>query len=692
MSDAGNNDWVAAELAKARAEYKNAYAESKGKLNDKTLRAGAKIDALKRGLIYKSTTEIKNQKTKMLTALDKKKQLETKASTECKAAIRMEKMAAVSVTFIGSHGSSDDRFIKKAKELYGMSLTKEDIKKFNKGWQDWMTKKYGDIRVDADNSGDLIKEYQKYLQAESKKKAKALKDAKLATRKYQGYVYQCEYALEYLKDRGTPTKGNSNAATLHDNSNSRGAGYSGGSSRGGSSGSSGGKTNKVKEEVLQTDENGNKLIRITDANGNQSFVVEDKDKNRKSIKDDEIKKTSVKPEDIQEAIQKSDWGKLLSLLLKAIDERAKQAQLGNDGQGNAPAQQTATKQYISEKGDVFTVTKEGANITSISMQEKGKNPFILTADELKHCEVAPADVEKMLEGNQFTQAGEKLLGVGYKTEKIIHSPEITLDGNNIILKDHYSYTKDRQEPLKLNEDYLVSECNMTKSKAKKAMENLRVLANSDKTNKAATQIVAKYLSRANPAPKMPEVQTTYGNPTLNRNPGGKIISITVTDSSGKKKELGYKDFAKAYGCSPEEAKKLRKECVRAIQNGQKVDGVLSFVANNSEGKSKFWTKTGTKIGTYVVGAAALGLGAYAAFGGFKKKNDGNEGTTLSTDESVDESEGVTTTGTSTPTNDTSASTGTSTSTNDPSTSNGTNTTTTTRINPSIPFIGLGNTR
>ncbi len=707
MSDAGTtndgaktatgNDWVAEELAKAKKEFNEASARSKGRQSDETLKAGAKVKALRDGLIYKSKKEIEDQKTKMQASLDTKKAAENKARTASKAAIKMEKMAAVSVTFIGSYGSSDDKFIKKAKELYGMSLTKEDIKKFNKGWQDWMTKKYGRVRVDAD--GVYIKEYQKYLQEESKKKGKALIDAKSATREYKGYVYQCEYALEYLNKHGTPTKGNSKTKTLGDETNtgsgvgsggndgSSGAGSSGGNDGAGSSGGAGGAggtTGQATEEVLQTDENGNKLIRITDANGNKSFVVKDKDGNRKSIKDEEIKKTSVKPEDIQEAIQKGDWKTLLALFLKAIGERDKQAAAQNlfdEGQSKAQAQQTGPKEYRTEDGDVFTVTKDGDNIISISMQEKGKTPFSLTAAELEKYGVKPTDVEKMLDNKQFNQAGGTLLDVGYKTGKIIHSPEIEVKGNDIILKDHHTFTGERKEPLVLNEQYLIDKCGMKKGKAEKAMENLRELAKSGNMKQSATMIVAQYFSTEKPAPKLPDVQATYGSPKLNKNPGGKVISITVKDASGKEKELGYKDFAQAYRCTPEEAKKLRKECVRAIQNGKDVNGVLSFVAENSEGKSKFWTKSATKIGAYVVGAAAVGVGAYAAFGGFKKKDDDNEEKpqsltvaleTVKTDESNKSSvtASETTNDTTTPTK----------------------TTTITHSNPITPFIKGGNTR
>ena len=669
---ATGNDWVAEELAKARKDYGVADTKYKTSKSDADLearlKAGAKVKALRDGLIYKSKKEIEDQKTKMQATLDKKKAAENTARTASKAAIKMEKMAAVSVTFIGSYGSSDDKFIKKAKELYGMSLTKEDIKKFNKGWQDWMTKKYGRVIADAD--GVYIKEYHKYLQEESKKKAKALSNAKLATREYRGYVYQCEYALEYLNKHGTPTKGKSKTTT-HDGQAKEEAKEEA--------------KEKAKEEVLQTDENGNKLIRITDANGNQSFVVEDKEKNRKSIKDDEVKNTSVKPEDIQEAIQKGDWKTLLALFLKAIGERDKQAAVQNlfdEGQSKAQAQQTGPKEYRTEDGDVFTVTKDGDNIISISMQEKGKTPFSLTAAELEKYGVKPTDVENMLEGKQFNQAGGTLLDVGYKTGKIIHSPEIEVKGNDIILKDHHTFTGERKEPLVLNEQYLIDKCGMKKGKAEKAMENLRELAKSGNMKQSATMIVAQYFSKESPAPKLPDVQATYGSPKLNRNPSGKIISITVKDASGKEKELGYKDFAKAFNCTPEEAKKLRKECVRAIQNGKDVNGVLSTVAHKSDGKSKFWTKTATKIGTYVVGAAAVGVGVYAATGGFKKKDEAEQND-VATPNTV----------TSVMSEDTDTGTSTSSENDSGSTKSGNDTRTTGKQgNPITPFIKGGNTR
>ena len=515
--------------------------------------------------------------------------------------------------------------------------------------------------------------------------------------------------------RGGSSGGNDGSSGSTRGGSSGGNDGSGGSTRGGSSfGGAGGATGQAKEEVLQTDENGNKLIRVTDANGNQSFVVEDKDKNRKSIKDDEIKKTSVKPEDIQEAIQKGDWKTLLALFLKAIGERDQQAQLANNGQGNAPVQQTGPKEYRTNDGDVFTVTKDGENIISISMQENGKTPFSLTADELKKYGVEPKDVEKMLENKQFNQAGGTLLDVGYKTGKIIHSPEIEVKGNDIILKDHHTFTGERKEPLVLNEQYLVEKCGMKKGKAEKAMENLRELAKSGNMKQSATLIVAQYFSKESPTPKLPDVQTTYGSPKLNRNPGGKIISITVKDATGKEKELGYKDFAKAFNCSPEEAKKLRKECARAIQNGKDVNGVLSFVAENSEGKSKFWTKTATKVGTYVVGAAAVGVGVYAVAGGFKKKdNEAEQNDASTTNLFKTKVQEVTSTdigkrtdtyiGKSTDTGkSTGTDTGTSTDTattapseNDSGKSGGDDTrttTTTNHSNPITPFIKGGNTR
>jgi hypothetical protein len=221
------------------------------------------------------------------------------------------------------------------------------------------------------------------------------------------------------------------------------------------------------------------------------------------------------------------------------------------------------------------------------------------------------------------------------------------------------------------------------------MENLRELAKSGNMKQSATLIVAQYFSKESPAPKLPDVQATYGSPKLNRNPGGRIISVTVKDASGKEKELGYKDFAQAFKCTPEEAKKLRKECVRAIQNGKDVNGVLSFVAENSEGKSKFWTKSATKIGTYVVGAAAVGVGVYAATGGFKKKDNEVEQTPTSQTNVVK----------SVMQEDTDTSTGTDTSTpapseNDSGSAKSGNDTRTTgkQGNPITPFIKGGNTR
>ena len=106
------------------------------------------------------------------------------------------------------------------------------------------------------------------------------------------------------------------------------------------------------------------------------------------------------------------------------------------------------------------------------------------------------------------------------------------------------------------------------------MENLRDLVKSGQTNQSAAYIVASYFAKEQPAPVMPKTQPTYGSPKLNRNPGGKIISITVKDAAGNEKELGYKDFAKAFNCSNEEAKKIRKECIRVIKNGGNVAKVL----------------------------------------------------------------------------------------------------------------------
>lgn len=680
MSDTGTtkkgnaSEYVYASEAEAREGYKQAEKDLKAAGNNAELkakaladrkRAGAALDMFKylndggkfhNNLIKDRTEKINANKSK-ISELNKKisasrrKGYIAKAMYEMKASWKSERDVnlylakkypnqKITVTQAELNEIANDATDKKMNINFG---GKPGIAYYQAFWKEMDSAKKEKAKLLAEN-----KEHQRNIDMANAVKAAALK-----------------YSSEKVKRVGP-------------------SGGSGGSTRGGSSsGGNDGKTGQAKEEVLQTDENGNKLIRVTDANGNQSFVVEDKDKNRKSIKDDEIKKTGVKSEDIQEAIKNGDWKTLLSLFLKAIGERDQQAQLGNDGQGNAPAQPTVDE--YRDKDNIFKVKKVNGNIASISMQE-GNMSFELTNEHFKKVGVDLAKIEEALKSGRYDEASLNLLDVGYKSGVIKRpDPVLEIKGSDIILKDQYFLTGERNKPFVLNEQYLIDKCGMTKSKAEKAMENLRVIAASDKTKQGATQIVAQYFSKESPAPKMPEVQTTYGSPKLNRNPGGKVISITVKDATGKEKELGYKDFAKAYGCSPEEAKKLRKECVRAIKNGGNVDGVLSFVANNSEGKSKFWTKTATKIGTYVVGAAAVGVGVYAATGGFKKKDDNNKETTRSSDEKkyVDAAPAVTTTDISTPT-DTNTSTGTNTQP--------TRSTPTTHSNPVTPFIRGGNTR
>lgn len=612
-SDTGNsttnNDWVAKELAKARAEYKAASAKSKGMSSTETVKAGAKIGALRDGVVYWSKTKLKQYKDSNSANIKKYNNQAEAARKEYK---EIESILNKNPNNVPGFRGVVNKYIK-------------EYEKENKG-----ESAYGQW-VGGMNSG-----FKKWLEEKRKKAGQKLDKAKEKAREYRGYYYQCEYAEKYIAEHGQPTAKVTKNEVVNDTNgggsdgvgvgsgasdgNTDGTGV-GGAGAGGGTGPAANGTPAYSEGDPYKDKDGNMVTPLKDANGNVvGYKFKDKEGKDQVLMNDDIKKTKVSLDDVKKALEDGDIKKALELLLQALlgkqQSDMQKAQTGNTADGNVgsgtgttgatPTPEITSKDYIEERTGVkFTVTKQGDNIQSISQTAQG-NIEAFTAEHFAKASIEPKDVEAHLQKGEFTKADELLAKVAAANGKL--AARVDVNGNDIVLMDCYG------KAFTLNKKKL-EEFGLKKGKAETAMENLRALAKSGQTNQSAAYIVASYFAKEKPAPTMPATQATYGSPKLNRNPGGKIISISVKDASGNEKELGYKDFADALKCSKEEAKKIRKECIRVIKNNGNVNEVLSFVAANSEGKSKFWTKTATKIGTYALVAAGGYFAGRAIFKG-----------------------------------------------------------------------------
>ncbi len=366
------------------------------------------------------------------------------------------------------------------------------------------------------------------------------------------------------------------------------------------------------------DENGNVVATATyDKDGKMlSCTFKDKDGNDQTLKADEIKKTNVSIDDIKNALESGDLNKALELLMEAL--------MSKNNNYQPLQQQITSKTYKDEANNAtFRVDKQGDKVSSITFMEEGvmRAPLTLTADHFSKAGVDPKNIETALEGKDYRTAALGMFDVAAKNNIEIQrylEPTVAIKDNAIVLTDRVGNT------YELTEEYLKSQ-GVKKGKAEKTMKNLRELIASGKAEQSVARVVASYMAKENPAPQMPATNSGYVFEKLGKRADGKSITIKVRDASGKERELGYKDFAEAYGCTKEQAKKLRDECIRSIKNGGDVNGVLSEVANNSRDRgSNFWTKGWVKATEYAVGAAAVGVGAYAAFGGFKKKGGDEE--------------------------------------------------------------------